>query len=207
MLTFAAVVFRSELILLLGPLVLEAIVRQYTSIANVLRVGIIASTLSTSQSILLVAVFANLIVSHAALTMLVDSYFWQRWPLWPKLHGVYFNAIEGKSTKWGVRCTPANSLYTSLNSCLLYPGLTLPHVLQLTSSEVAAVCCASVCAWCSPRQTNSWTASPIHRVHSAHQRAWTQGIVFCHLLHACLQHHRSMWCKLAVHPQELYCDH
>ncbi|OJT14972.1 hypothetical protein TRAPUB_8415 [Trametes pubescens] len=92
-LTFASVVFRSELVLLLGPLVLQAIVRQYTSIANVLRVGIIAGTLSV------------------ALTVLVDSYFWQRWPLWPELHGVYFNAIEGKSAEWGV--SPFHAYFSS----------------------------------------------------------------------------------------------
>lgn len=149
-LTFATVVFRSELILLLGPLVLQAIVRQYTSIANVLRVGIIAGTLSAGQSILFAIVFAELIVLHAALTVLVDSYFWQRWPLWPELHGVYFNAIEGKSAEWGVRYTLANSLCMSLKSCFLCPGLAVSHVLQLTSSETAAVCCASVSARCSP---------------------------------------------------------
>ncbi len=41
----------------------------------------------------------------SALTMLVDSYFWQQWPLWPELYGVYFNVFQGKSAEWGVRAS------------------------------------------------------------------------------------------------------
>jgi hypothetical protein len=38
-----------------------------------------------------------------ALTIVVDSYFWNRYPLWPELSGIYFNVVEGKSAEWGVR--------------------------------------------------------------------------------------------------------
>ena len=37
-----------------------------------------------------------------ALTVLVDSYFWDTWPLWPELAGLYFNVYEGRSSEWGV---------------------------------------------------------------------------------------------------------
>ncbi|SRR6266702_373782 len=41
--------------------------------------------------------------SHtAALTVLIDSYFWDHWPLWPELFSIYFNVYKGKSVEWGV---------------------------------------------------------------------------------------------------------
>ena len=47
--------------------------------------------------------------SHQAITVLVDSYFWQQWPLWPELYGIYFNVILGKSSEWGVSLRRATS--------------------------------------------------------------------------------------------------
>jgi hypothetical protein len=38
----------------------------------------------------------------AAVTVLIDSYFWDQWPLWPELFSIYFNVYEGKSAEWGV---------------------------------------------------------------------------------------------------------
>src|SRR6266702_205058 len=38
----------------------------------------------------------------AALTVLIDSYFWYHWPLWPELFSIYSNVYEGKSVEWGV---------------------------------------------------------------------------------------------------------
>ena len=37
-----------------------------------------------------------------ALTVYIDSYFWDHWPLWPEFSGIYFNIYEGKSAEWGV---------------------------------------------------------------------------------------------------------
>ena len=34
-------------------------------------------------------------------TVSIDSFFWQRFPLWPELVGFYYNAIQGKSIAWG----------------------------------------------------------------------------------------------------------
>ena len=45
-------------------------------------------------------------MANTALTVLVDSYFWQQWPLWPELYGIYFNVIQGKSSEWGVSRHP-----------------------------------------------------------------------------------------------------
>lgn len=53
-----------------------------------------------------------------AATTLVDSFFWQQWPLWPELHSILFNVVDGKSAEWGV-CTFRFSLLTNPSSCLL----------------------------------------------------------------------------------------
>ncbi|KAI5119638.1 hypothetical protein M0805_009000 [Coniferiporia weirii] len=84
LLTFTAVVFRAEILLLLGPLVLQALLARWISFSGVLKVG----TLAASASILL--------------TTVVDSYFWSRWPIWPELYSLYFNVYQGKSADWGV---------------------------------------------------------------------------------------------------------
>lgn len=44
------------------------------------------------------------LTENQALTILVDSYFWGQYPLWPELYGVYFNVYQGKSSEWGVSC-------------------------------------------------------------------------------------------------------
>ena len=49
-----------------------------------------------------------------ALTVAVDSFFWQRWPLWPELYGVFFNVVQGKSAEWGVRCNIPILVFTCL---------------------------------------------------------------------------------------------
>ncbi len=37
-----------------------------------------------------------------ALSLLVDSYFWQKEWMWPEGHVYFFNIILGKSVEWGV---------------------------------------------------------------------------------------------------------
>lgn len=41
-------------------------------------------------------------VGLVALTVPIDSYFWDIWPLWPEFSSIYFNVYEGKSAEWGV---------------------------------------------------------------------------------------------------------
>ena len=102
LLTFATVVFRAELLLLLGPLVLQILVRKYTTLGGVIKIGVLAGGLSVGEHGPSWSP-ATLLTQPSAATVLTDSYFWQRWPLWPELYGIYFNVIEGKSADWGVR--------------------------------------------------------------------------------------------------------
>ncbi|KAI6107933.1 glycosyltransferase family 22 protein [Pisolithus sp. B1] len=83
LLVFTAVIFRSEVALLLGPLCLQFLIQGYTTFARLIKVG-----LSNS-------------IAAITLTVAVDSYFWNQWPLWPELYGFYFNVYLGKSAEWG----------------------------------------------------------------------------------------------------------
>ncbi|KAG8808272.1 dolichyl-P-Man:Man(7)GlcNAc(2)-PP-dolichol alpha-1,6-mannosyltransferase [Serendipita sp. 401] len=84
LLVLAAVVFRAELAVYVGILSLYLLLRTRTSLTKLVAVGLISG-------------FTSL-----AITVSVDSYFWQKWPLWPEWQGIYFNVVEGKSSEWGV---------------------------------------------------------------------------------------------------------
>ncbi|KIL59668.1 glycosyltransferase family 22 protein, partial [Amanita muscaria Koide BX008] len=85
LLSFTAVVFRAEIVLLLAPLSFQLLFTRKLTVLELIKAGLYSS------------------VTSIALTILVDSYFWQTFPLWPELHGIYFNVYEGKSVEWGVR--------------------------------------------------------------------------------------------------------
>lgn len=46
LLTFACVVFRAELVMFLGPLVLQSLMSGYTTLKNVIKVGLVAGVAS-----------------------------------------------------------------------------------------------------------------------------------------------------------------
>ncbi|PSR76658.1 hypothetical protein PHLCEN_2v8255 [Hermanssonia centrifuga] len=119
LLTFTTVVFRSEVLLLLGPLILQALISGYTSLSNIIKVGISAG------------------LSSIALTVLVDSYFWQRWPLWPELYGIYFNVVQGNSSAWGV--SPFSAYFTSHLPKLLLSSSILSVVGAVIDARVRAL--------------------------------------------------------------------
>ncbi|TQS31667.1 hypothetical protein Golomagni_08044, partial [Golovinomyces magnicellulatus] len=61
-----------------------------------------------------------------ALTVPIDSYFWQKIPLWPELAGFYFNAVLGSSAEWGV--SPWHYYFTSALPRLLLNPLAMPLI-------------------------------------------------------------------------------
>ncbi|KAM6489392.1 hypothetical protein JOM56_015293 [Amanita muscaria] len=83
LLSFTAIVFRAAISLLLALLSLQLLITRKLTVLELIKVGLYSS------------------VTSIALTILVDSYFWQTFPLWPELHGIYFNVYEGKSVEWG----------------------------------------------------------------------------------------------------------
>jgi alpha-1,6-mannosyltransferase len=78
----AVLIFRSEVIILLGLLLIYDLFHKRITILELLRIGV------PTGSVLV------------TLTVVVDSFFWQR-PLWPELEVLVFNTILNKSSNWG----------------------------------------------------------------------------------------------------------
>ncbi|GAA5941191.1 dolichyl-P-Man:Man(7)GlcNAc(2)-PP-dolichol alpha-1,6-mannosyltransferase [Sporobolomyces koalae] len=104
LLTFATVVLRLELAALLVPLALEQLVRGTIGFLPLVLCGIGSA------------------LASLVLTVLVDSFFWQRPSgelFWPEGSSFWFNVIQGKASEWGT-----SPFYT-------YFLLTLPKLLLL----------------------------------------------------------------------------
>jgi len=84
LLTIAGVIFRSEIAILLATHVISFATVQHISIKRViLPAGITAMTIGL------------------LLTIVIDSFFWQNFPMWPEWVAFRYNTIEGKSAEWG----------------------------------------------------------------------------------------------------------
>jgi alpha-1,6-mannosyltransferase len=92
LISFAAIVFRAELILFAGSLALVVLISRKASVFQIVRAG-----------------FQGLAVG-AVLSMVVDGYFWQNTvfklpdrPVFvPEIYGFVYNVVMGKSSLWGV---------------------------------------------------------------------------------------------------------
>ncbi|KAI0787329.1 hypothetical protein C8Q74DRAFT_1455380 [Fomes fomentarius] len=73
------------------------------------------------------AVVLLILRHYKALTTLVDSYFWQQWPLWPELYGIYFNV------------SPFHAYHTSYLPKLLLSSLPLSAFGLLSDSRIRAL--------------------------------------------------------------------
>ena len=101
----AGLIFRSELILLFGPVILqEVFMYRRLSLRNLLLDSLKWAPLC------LVA------------TVLVDSYFWRRW-LYPEGEVLFFNTVENQSSKWGT--SPWPTYLTHFLPKLLLGGMPL----------------------------------------------------------------------------------
>ncbi|KAF5115170.1 hypothetical protein DV495_003989 [Geotrichum candidum] len=82
-LAFTAIVFRSEIAVLLATLSFSLLIFRKVSLFDVIKSATIAGLIGT------------------LLSLVVDSYFWQTPLMIPELKGFIFNVIEGKSADWG----------------------------------------------------------------------------------------------------------
>jgi alpha-1,6-mannosyltransferase len=83
--TIAGIVFRSELAILVSTITLYLFITRRISI-----LGVIIPAGLGGLSIGLLC------------TVLLDSFFWQSFPIWPEWTAFYYNTIQGHSADWGV---------------------------------------------------------------------------------------------------------
>jgi alpha-1,6-mannosyltransferase len=76
------IIFRAELVILLGLLLIYDLFHKRITIKELLIIGIPTG------------------LGLVTLTLVVDSYFWQR-VLWPEAEVLWFNTIMNKSSEWG----------------------------------------------------------------------------------------------------------
>ena len=128
LLTFAAVVIRMEIAGLLGLLVIQLLLNRTLSITRLVKVGIISGLVSIGMRFDL-RQFTDSRCIHTrwfvALTVSIDSYFWDEWPLWPEFSSIYFNVYEGKSAEWGVSTIPCRRNI----SLLIHAGIPVLDLL------------------------------------------------------------------------------
>ncbi|TWU78416.1 dolichyl-P-Man:Man(7)GlcNAc(2)-PP-dolichol alpha-1,6-mannosyltransferase [Metarhizium rileyi] len=107
-LTLAAVIFRSEIAILLAAVTAYLLLTRQLALRTAVHVGALSAA-------------ASLLISVP-----IDSYFWQR-PLWPELSAFYFNVVQGSSEDWGT--SPWHYYFTSALPRLLLNPLAIPLLL------------------------------------------------------------------------------
>ncbi|KAJ5706854.1 hypothetical protein N7488_006655 [Penicillium malachiteum] len=125
LLTIAGVIFRSELAVLVATQTLFLLLsRRIDLFKSAIPAGLLGLTLGL------------------AITVSVDSLFWQRIPLWPELEAFIFNVIHGQSSEWGT--DPwffyfFNALPRLLLNPLLYL-LAIPVALRQPATRSPTLC-------------------------------------------------------------------
>ncbi|KAF4121358.1 alpha-1,6-mannosyltransferase [Geosmithia morbida] len=107
LMTMAAAVFRAELAILLASL------------------GGYLVLVGRADPRALAPVVLGALALSLAISVPIDSYFWQR-PVWPELSAFYFNAVQGSSSEWGV--SPWHWYFSSALPRLLMNPLSPPLI-------------------------------------------------------------------------------
>ncbi len=86
-LTITGIVFRSEIAILLACCTIYLYLQPHIHLplSSIIPAGLIGAIIGL------------------ALTVPIDSLFWQRWPLWPELTGFIYNILDKQSLNWGVQ--------------------------------------------------------------------------------------------------------
>lgn len=107
LLTIAGIIFRSEIAILLAAEVGLMLYQQRVSLTKeIIPAGLTGAILGLTS------------------TVTIDSFFWQRFPLWPEWVAFYYNTVLGKSSDWGVE--PMHYYFTdALLRLLMNPMILL----------------------------------------------------------------------------------
>jgi alpha-1,6-mannosyltransferase len=113
--TFAAVIFRSEVAILLATTSLYLLLTPRISLQG------------------LIPPFAVSFAMALLISVPLDSYFWQK-PLWPELWGFYYNAVLGLSSNWGIE--PWYYYFESAATRLFVNPLVAPFLITTALSSL-----------------------------------------------------------------------
>ncbi|KAI8051148.1 GPI mannosyltransferase [Syncephalis plumigaleata] len=97
--------FRSELAALFVPWALLELLNRRIQFVPAIQSGLLAGLYAIPS------------------TVIIDSYFWQKFPKWPEFDVFWFNAIDLRSSEWGV--SPWHAYFTTLIPRILHVALPL----------------------------------------------------------------------------------
>jgi alpha-1,6-mannosyltransferase len=113
LLTLSGIIFRAEIAVLL------AAVTSYVFLAK-----------GASLTKIIIPAGIGGVLIGLSLTLTIDSYFWQRFPLWPEWTAFYYNTIEGHASEWGV--SPWHFYFANALPKLLFNPLTYLVLLPIS---------------------------------------------------------------------------
>ncbi|OGE55200.1 hypothetical protein PENARI_c004G01455 [Penicillium arizonense] len=123
LLTFAGVIFRSELALLVATQTLFNLSTNKISLRATITAGLTGA------------------ITALLLTITLDGTFWQRFPLWPEFEAFVFNVMAGQSSAWGTEPWSwyfTNALPRLLLNPLVYT-LAIPVALRQPATRSPAL--------------------------------------------------------------------